>query len=399
MKPKPKRLKRYSQFCGIDVGKNTHVARIIDSQGQNTVRSQSFRNDAAGFDRLIERLTQAGKIRQILIAMEATGHYWYCLHDFLKRLGYDVVLLNPVQTSQQAKKGIRKRKTDKIDAGHIATLIKNSEHRPAHIPDDTGMTCRQLSRLWYSLVKQRSRVKQLIRSRLHPVWPEFETFFGDMFSITSRTLLNATPIPEDLLAMGQDDLTELIRKTSRGRLSSRRAQRIWETTEKSVGMRRGLEGARIGIRSLLSQLDALRPVQDNLEQEIKSLAEQLPPFLLSLPGINHIRAVSLFGEVDPVIAFASPDKLVAFSGLDVAVFQSGQYDGKRRRISKRGSPFLRKTLWMMTHLAIRTESDLRSYYLRRKKNGSHHLAAVTATAVKLCRITWRIMTDERDYIP
>jgi len=54
---------------------------------------------------------------------------------------------------------------------------------------------------------------------------------------------------------------------------------------------------------------------------------------------------------------------------------------------------------MMTHLAIRTESDLRSYYLRRKKNGSHHLAAVTATAVKLCRITWRIMTDERDYIP
>jgi len=396
---KPKRLKRYSRFCGIDIGKNTHVARIIDSQGQNIVRSQSFRNDAAGFDRLIERLTQAGKVRQILIAMEATGHYWYCLHDFLKRLGYDVVLLNPVQTSQQAKKGIRKSKTDKIDAGHIATLIKNSEHRPAHIPDDTGMTCRQLSRLWYSLVKQRSRVKQLIRSRLHPVWPEYETFFADMFGITGRTLLQAAPTPEDLLAMGLGNLTELIRKASRGRLNTKRAQCIWETTEKSIGMRRGLDGARIGISTLLSQLDALRLVQENFEKELKLLAENLPPFLLSLPGINYIRAVSLFGEVDPITSFASPDKLVAFSGLDVAVFQSGQYDGTKRHISKRGSPFLRRTLWTMAHVALRSESDLRDYYLRRMKNGSHHLVAVTATAAKLCRIIWRIMTDERDYVP
>ena len=391
--------RKYSQFCGIDVGKNNHVARVMDSQGQYTVRAQSFRNDAAGFEQLLKRLTQVGRVRQILIAMEATGHYWYCLHDFLKRRGYDVVLLNPIQTAQQAKKGIRKRKTDKIDARHIATLIKNGEHQPAHVPDDFGLACRQLSRLWYSLLKQRSRVKQLIRSRLHPVWPEYETFFADPFSITGRTLLNAAPTPEDLLALGQDGLAELIRKTSRGRLGTRRAQRIWETTEKSVGMRRGLQGARIGIRTLIAQLDALRPVQEKLEQEIKLQAEQLPSFLFSLPGINHIRAVSLFGEVDPVTAFNSPDKLVAFAGLDVAVFQSGQYEGSRRSISKRGSPFLRRTLWIMAHLAVRTESDLRSYYLRRKKSGSHHLAAVTAATVKLCRITWRIMTDERDYIP
>ena len=51
----------------------------------------------------------------MLIAMEATGHYWYGLHDFLARNGYRVVVLNPIQTAMQAKKGIRKCKTDRID--------------------------------------------------------------------------------------------------------------------------------------------------------------------------------------------------------------------------------------------------------------------------------------------
>ena len=75
--------KKYSQFCGIDVGKNNHVARVMDSQGQYTVRSQSFRNDAAGFEQLLKRLEQAGRVRQILIAMEATGHYWMLLYHHL----------------------------------------------------------------------------------------------------------------------------------------------------------------------------------------------------------------------------------------------------------------------------------------------------------------------------
>ena len=391
--------KRYCRFCGIDVAKDKHVACILDADGRLVAAKQSFSNDAVGYDRTIRRLRQAGQRSQILIAMEATGHYWYSLHDFLQRHGYHVVVVNPIQTAQQAKKGIRKRKTDKIDARHIATLIKNGEHRPTIIPGEPAMTCRQLTRLRYSMVRQRARIKQWIHSRLHPVWPEFESSFADPLSITARALLRAAPTPEDLMAMTLDQLAQLLRRASRGRLGAERAQRIRTATETSIGMRRGLDGTRIAIGTLLDQLDALQPVEQKLQEQIERLAAQLPTYLLTLPGANALRAVSLFGETDPIESFPSPDQLVAFTGLDIDVFQTGQYTAPQRHVTKRGSPFLRRALWAMAAIAVRTEGELRTYYLRRKRHGLHHLAAVTATAIKLTRITWRILTDRRDYIP
>jgi hypothetical protein len=53
----------------------------------------------------------------------------------------------------------------------------------------------------------------------------------------------------------------------------------------------------------------------------------------------------------------------------------------------------------MASVAVHYESALRDYYLRRRRQGLHHLAAVTAVAIKLTRAVWRILTDQRDYHP
>jgi len=94
----------YSRFCGIDVAKNKHVACIIDREGQRIVRSQSFTNDAEGFQRILDRLKEVGGPSKVAIAMEATGHYWYSLHDFLvgpygqitMALSYAIALILPI---------------------------------------------------------------------------------------------------------------------------------------------------------------------------------------------------------------------------------------------------------------------------------------------------------------
>lgn len=134
--------KRTPYFCGIDVAKQKHVACVIDPDDHFLVRSQSFNNDAAGFACLRARLNEVGGPRQVAVAMEATGHYWHSLHDFLIREGYDVAVLNPIQTAQQAKKGIRKRKTDKIEL--ICPHRKNRK-RPA-LQD--GRKLRRYRRRW-----------------------------------------------------------------------------------------------------------------------------------------------------------------------------------------------------------------------------------------------------------
>jgi len=146
--------RRYSRFCGIDVAKDAHVARIIDRDGQTVAKPKSFANTAAGYQLLLTRLVDAGGPAKVLIGMEATGHYWLSLHEFLTTRGYKVEVLNPIQTAQQAKKGIRTAKTDKIDTKPIAVVIKNGDYRSAIIPGELAYTCRQLTRLRYWLINQ-----------------------------------------------------------------------------------------------------------------------------------------------------------------------------------------------------------------------------------------------------
>src|SRR5215468_7271251 len=96
------------RYCGIDVGKSKHAACVLDAQGQVVLKSFFFNNDADGYERVRVRLAAAGGPAVVLVGMEATGHYWYGLHDFLVRQGFLVVVLNPLQTALQARKAIRK---------------------------------------------------------------------------------------------------------------------------------------------------------------------------------------------------------------------------------------------------------------------------------------------------
>jgi transposase len=394
-----KASKQYLRFCGIDVAKQKHVACIIDQDGRYLVRPKSIRNDAAGYQQLLNCLKQSGRKKAILAGMEATGHYWYALHDFLMRNGYSVAVLNPIQTAQQTKQAIRKCKTDKYDAFHIANLLRCGQYKAAVVPGELAMTCRLLTRLRYRMVRQSAMTKQLVNSRLHPVWPEYEGLFSNTFGTTSMELLQTTPTPKELLELDVDDLSERIRKASRGRFGPAHTQKILHSAKNSVGMKRGNYGISTGIKFLLEQIVALEPVHKKLDIEIQKLAAKLPEYLFTLPGATDLTVVSLYGEVDPIETFKRPSQLVAFAGLDPKVFQSGQYDAPGRHVSKRGSPYLRRTLWQMAYRAACTEGDLRDFWCKKHRQNKHHLVAVTAAANKLCHIVWRIMTDRRDYIP
>ena len=391
--------KQYLRFCGIDMAKQKHVACIIDQSGQYLLRPKSIRNDAGGFQNILNCLKHTGRTKSILIGMEATGHYWYSLHDFLTRQGYAVVVLNPIQTAQQAKQAIRKCKTDKYDAFHIANLLRTGQYKAAVVPNELAMTCRQITRLRYRIVKQAAMIKQLVNSRLHPAWPEYEGLFSNKFGTTSMKLLQIASTPKELMQLAPDDLTELIHKASRGRFGPAQTQKILHCAKNSVGMQRGHYGISTGIKFLVEQIEALQPVRKKMDAEIVKLTAKVPEYLFTLPGATELTIVSLYGEISPIEAFERPSQLVAFAGLDPKVFQSGQYDAPRRRISKRGSPYLRRSLWQMAYRALCTEGDLRDFWRSKHRQNKHHLVAVTAVANKLCHIVWRIMTDRRDYIP
>ena len=221
-----KASKQYLRFCGIDVAKQKQVACIIDNNGRNLVRPKSIRNDASGYQQILNCLKQSGTKKAILLGLEAPGHYWYGLHEFLIRHGYSVAVLNPSQTAQQVKQAIRKCKTDKYADFHLANLLRCGQYKAAVIPGELAMTCRLLTRLRYRMVRQSAMIKQLVNSRLHPVWPEYEELFSNTFGTTSMELLQTAPTPKELLELDVDDLSERIRKASRGRFGPAHTQKI-----------------------------------------------------------------------------------------------------------------------------------------------------------------------------
>lgn len=391
--------KRYLRFCGIDVAKNKHVVCLIDRDGQQIIKPRTIANTSEGFNNLLNCLKLTGKAKSVLVGMEATGHYWYCVHDFLTNAGYNVVVLNPIQTALQVKQAVRKRKTDKYDAFHIAALLKSGQYKAAVIPDERAMQCRELTRGRHRLVKQISMTKQILRSKLHPVWPEYEKLFNDIFGAASIKLLKSFSTPQEILNTDFDEVYELLRCSSRGHYGSQRTEMLFDSAQNSVGLQRGLDGISATIKFLLEEIESLNGLLRNFDEQINSLAESLPAYLWTLPGATDLSIVSLFGEIGNIAAFSNPSQLTAFAGLDPKVYQSGQYDAPNRQISKRGSPYLRQILWLMAFRAILKEGQLKDYFWKKRKEGKHHLVAVTACANKLCRITWRIMTEQRDYIP
>lgn len=85
-------------------------------------------------------------------------------------------------------------------------------------------------------------------------------------------------------------------------------------------MRRGLVGATISVQTLPDQLDTIAPVREQLETQITAMADQLLAYVLTFPGVDAVRAMSLFGETQPIETFNSADELVAFAGLDLTVY-------------------------------------------------------------------------------
>ena len=105
-------------YLGIDIGKNTHVASLLNDAVKPVFKAFSFSNTTDGANSLIEKLNlHITSVSEVEVGMEATGHYWLSVYSFLIEKGFVVHVVNPIQTDGWRKgTEIRKRKTDVIDS-------------------------------------------------------------------------------------------------------------------------------------------------------------------------------------------------------------------------------------------------------------------------------------------
>ncbi|UNO49407.1 IS110 family transposase [Alicyclobacillus acidoterrestris] len=294
---------------------------------------------------------------------------------------------------------IRQTKNDTKDAFIIAEVLRFGRYSTTELGSDEIVALRQLSRFRFSLVDSISDLKRQVISVLDMLFPEYERLFSDLFGKTSSELLMEYTTPEEILAVDTEELAAFIAKHSRNRLGLDKAEELKSAAAASFGIDTALDAYRLQLRLLLQQIRFTEEQLDSLNSEIKKRLEAVDTNLVTIPGIGPVLAAAILGEIGDIARFPTGVKLVAFAGIDPTVRHSGEFTGTRNRMSKRGSPYLRRAIWLAASVAKVHSPILRDFYEQKRAQGKHHLAATGAVARKLTYIIHAVLRDKKPYEP
>ncbi len=378
-------------YVGIDIAKLNHFASALSSDGEIILKPFKFTNDYDGFQKLISQLDSFEK-DSLIIGLESTAHYGNNLVEFLVSNNYKVCVINPIQTSTMRKNNIRKTKTDKIDTYIIAKTLLMYPRRFFTSYDIDLLHLKNLGRFRQKLIKQRTRLKIQLTSYVDQAFPELQYFFkSGIHTNTCYTLLKESSSPKAIASMHLTHLTCLIKTASHGHFNKDTAINLRILAQKSVGSNDS--SISMQITQSIEQIELLNSQVNKVESEMANILKPLDSVIMTIPGINTINGGMILGEIGDITRFSSPSKLLAFAGLDPAVYQSGNFNASNTRMSKRGSKPLRFALINAAHNVVKNNKTFKNYYDKKMSEGRSHYNALGHCAGKLVRIIYKMLID------
>ena len=386
-------------FVGIDVSKEKFDVCCIDGTGEKLFRL-STDMVRSGFEELNKKLTKLSDSRDsVVIGMESTACYHIPLFSYLTSEGYNVVVINPLLISNYMKLQLRKTKTDKKDAQVIAQYLNEQREAYSQSVMRSDITeLRDLSRQRESLVDQMTAQKVDIKRILSVTFPELERI-TNIFTKSMLRLLSQYPSASAIKNTRRAKIAKALIPGSYGKQTDESVDVIRKAAKTSIGV---VSQAKEVV--LKQKVAILIQLQEHLSQLSEILIELCQSqmgedveILTSMKGIGNQSAtnflIELGGGVDP---YKSPKQVIAMAGLDPSVYQSGKHEGKGR-ISKRGNRHLRRIIWLISTKVIIFNDFFKEYYLKRREDGLPYKKAVLATAHKLIRTIFAMLSNKTSF--
>ncbi len=388
-------------FVGLDVSKDDFKAAVKDDQNNLVMPPKSYKHDRSGLesmDRDLETLKEQFKCRAIF-GMEATGIYHLSVYQHLIHRKEHVKVFNGLEL-KRFKGGIRKTKTDNLDAMAIAgalLLAREPSYNPSDRPELIQM--RELCRLRDRLVKKASRCKIQATRDMDVLCRGYTGLFDDIFSPSSIAVLKSSVRTTRLFKTNMEDLVDILNSFMSRSGSEKKAMKLSALFKNTVVPEHMREICILEIHILIQQYEVLKQQRKRIESRIEHSIERIDPWMISVPGIGVLTAGVILGEFGDLCRFNSTNQLTAYSGLDPSVMESGR-SRRTGHISKRGSPILRETLYNAAFAAIRVNPVCKQFYQRLKAKGKHHKVCLVAVAKKLLHIAYSVERNKRDfYVP
>ena len=254
------------------------------------------------------------------------------------------------------------------------------------------MNCR------WRIRKELASLQNQIQRWLKIYFPEHSKVFGRFTGTGNMALLHSAPFPSDLISLGVEGISGIWKQMKLCGIGRKRAQRIYEAAQTSVGCTTGMEAARMELQILLEDYDAklqqyerVMQVVENLSSRISAVAE-----LLKIQGLGLVTVAGLFAEIGDIRRFESPRQIQKLAGLSITENSSGKHKGPTE-ISRRGRSRRRSRLRAILFRAVipllaknREFQLLHRYYTTQQNNPLQKIQSIIAICCKLLRMFYAL---------
>lgn len=390
---------------GVDIGSEYHFARVFDWRGRELTRKVfRFSNSLDGYEHFgewaVDWQTRSGK-SDIIVGCEPTGHYWFTFGRYVREHGMKLVLVNPYHVKQSKELDDNSpRKTDQKDPKTIAMLVKDGRYIIPYLPEGIYAEVRSAVTSRDQIVKELNTASNRIQRWLEIHFPEYLGVYKTFNSVSGLLVLEAAPLPEDVIKLGVEGVNRLWREKKLRGVGKKRAETLVTAAHDSIGLPGG-DCARMELRILLEDYKTKQNQLQTVTELLEKTVMQVPYVekLLAIKGVGLITVAGFISEVGDIRRFTSPKQIQKLAGLSLKENSSGKHKG-RTTISKRGRKRLRRILFQVVLPLIRSNQEFRDvyhYYTTRIQNPLKGKQAIIAVGCKLIRVFYALLTKGTDY--
>jgi transposase len=399
---KIKSVNDQTMIVTLDIGKGSHYGYFRAPDGQD-VEPFAFYNTHDSFHsfwKKLSRFKKAHGCRQVVVGFESTGPYAEPITHFLKQQPVTLVQINPMHSKRVRElTGNSPNKTDRKDPRVIADVIMLGHALRVVIPQGPSAHLRRLTQARERAIRDRTAIVNQLQHLLFVIFPEFLKVIKKISCKTGLYLLRHYPSRQAIAALGEQQLSRIIKRVSRGKMGQWHAEQLCQAAQASVGINEGQESIVEEIGHLVDKIKRENDFIDRVECQMRSHLEQIPysRYLLSLPGVGLITVAGLIGEVGDFRQYKTSAEITKLAGLDLFEVSSGKHKGQRH-ISKRGRPLMRKLLYFAAINAVKSTGTMHRPYTRMLERGMPKIKALVAISRKLLRVMYALARDQEMYM-
>ena len=334
---------------GIDVSKGKSTVCIMKPGGEVLKKPFEMVHSTESILQLVKLINSYDE--ETRVVLESTGHYHLPVVTLLVEKDIFTCCVNAFRMKKFCSQSIRRVKTDKIDAVHIAQfgLTYWDELSPVKPPEDIYRELKLLARQYYQIISILVKAKVSLSNLLDQTMPNIQTILQDFDNNHKLTeFVKRYYHYGHILKMGKSKFTSDYCKWSKKqgyRKSERLADKIFAMAQNGIPVLPNSPTAKMVVLEAVRMIHEIEASRNTILTQMQNFAKTLPEYSVvrDMQCIGDTLAPRIIAEIGDVRRFKNRNALIAYSGIDTPPYQSGAFNAAERHISKRGNSYLRKT--------------------------------------------------------